>query len=232
MKVTNKNSPAFGRLSFKEINGIKLPVDFKCKNKLQQNVSVRFRPAQGGSESFVYDSFGKLQASDKSSIANNRIFVDIMAAKPQEAGKGSGLLLHLSKIIMMLENGFNKIEFDAALDSYSYHRKFKYQSHITNESKIYEALKKLSQCKENSLATIVKEMKNFLNNPPQDSKTLFKGANGLINSFIDKAIEEKIPKKNLPDCSIDMILSRKKALENKDFYNKLFEKSDIDYRIS
>ena len=75
-------------------------------------------------------------------------------------------------------------------------------------------------------------MKNFLNNPPQDSKTLFKGANGLINSFIDKAIEEKIPKKNLPDCSIDMILSRKKALENKDFYNKLFEKSDIDYRIS
>ncbi len=222
----------FGSLKFRQINGVKMFKNFNCVNKYGEKVSVSLQPVDGGFETVIKDAYGKITASDKGKYENGRIFVDILAVKSRESGKGLGMISHLMKLVSMLENGFSKIEFDAALDSYSFHRRFNYSSHMTSDFKMFDALGRFAKCREKSLSAITDEIKAFLKNPPSNSFELFKKSNSLVNRLIDKSIQEKIDHKKLPDCSIPMILTRKKALDNKDFYNRLFEKFRIDYKIS
>jgi len=226
------NNINFGALKFRQINGIKVFDNFDCVNKSGKKVSVSLKPEGSGFETVLKDSYGKITASDKGKFENGRIYVDILAVRPQEAGKGLGMISHLMKLISMMENGLGKIEFDAALDSYSFHRRFNYSSHMTSDSKMFDVLGRFAKCREKSLSAITNEIKAFLENPPSNSFELFKKSNSLVNSFIDKSLQEKIDHKKLPDCSIPMILTRKKAIDNKDFYNSLFKKFRIDYKIS
>ncbi len=62
------------------------------------------------------------------------------------------------------------------------------------------------------------------------SKELLKKGNNIISKYIDISIEHSL-KDNAFLHGFSMILSRKKVLANKNFYNKLFENFKIDYRL-
>ncbi len=143
---------------------------------------------------------------------------------------GLGELLRLASIIEMKENGIEKIVMESVPSAMPFHIKYKLAPNITEPKDLLKALKKISSST-HSVGTFPKEAKNILDDIAKNGFSLkyFKEVNSLIAKYIrgnaGRWAETKI------NMQMPMCLTKSDVKKYASFYNKLFKKHEIGYRI-
>jgi len=157
---------------------------------------------------------------------------------PQYRGKRLGELLRLSSIIEMIENNVEKIKIYSKNTAIYFHSKYKFKPDFQSFSHRNEALKTVCECKLKDFADIKKEaeillqkIENTETNKTKEQKLLSTEANKILTKYINKIIETNNEKQLQFDVGFNMSLSRSSVFENKDFFNELFKRHGIDYKI-
>lgn len=154
-------------------------------------------------------------------------------------GARIGEAMRLGTIIATIENGMNGICLYSLPQAIFFHRKYGFEPQIgTIYNKVSEALThiaanphpKLKVCSDKSKA-IIEKLKKQKSKKVVSQKTS-KEANKVITEYIDTIIKEKLPiKEHNFSFDIPMKLSLEEIKNRKDFYNALFEKHGIDYKV-
>lgn len=154
----------------------------------------------------------------------------------RKKGYRLGELMRLSSIITMLENNIKQLDIVSKDTAIYFHSKYKFvPSTITFKTR------------DNILETIIKNCKNPLDeitqraarlveklksNPSaEEQRTLTRETNTLAKAYIDRSMSQNNQRENQFNCAMDMRLTLQSIIENKNFFNKLFQKHGIDYEI-
>lgn len=240
MKINFASPISFNALEMYKANNIKFPCDFSCRTKDQNrtlyNVSVNENKNIGYYEvKFTNDNEIYPTAEQEMMIwpEIDYMFVDNMETDESNRGNGLGTCMHLTNIIEMMENNIERIELIAAPSAIPFHTKcgFKPNIKLDNEYSL-KNFKTIAYDNTPELLEFSEEAKQLLKtrlNPSLKNKL----ANKILLNYTKAAIKimsTEEQKYIFPHC-IDMTLTRKEVLRNKDFYNKLFDKYYIDYKI-
>lgn len=163
--------------------------------------------------------------------------------------KGIGTVLHLSHIMEMLENNLDAVKFYSIKDAVFFHSKLGFKPDIDNFFDLETVLYFLESNKSpglqlfsekaarlrNEIRLCLKE--NFIRNENSDidkkltvETKIFDEGNCLIDRYI-KVCEKLSSQESVFKTGFRMVLTREDVLKNRDFYNALFKKFDIDYQI-
>lgn len=242
LNVKNLSTISFGQLNFHK-NGDRLVFDdFTCKDSNNEDCFVK-------SEKDILDNFKetvKIYQSKnlKQHVAENKnhfyneikqIYDDYMETlNPTQYKKGYGSIMHLCNIIELLENNYNEIIFSSFRKAIFFHSKLKFEPQIKKIEDIKKHLQKdiiekdlpidMQSFKETALKITLDE------NSPKEK--LVKSGNSLINDFIQTVIKKGLDRDKYGIFEgFTMHLTKEKILNNKEFYNKLFNTFHIDYLI-
>ena len=243
-----KNQPTFAQLHFRKFNNFNMFNDIKCKTAIkkdfgQNNPKDYFLTIENSytPDEFVLEvedielnSIGKSQISLKNN--NKTLYNDsIDVSKNRLKNAGAGTIMHLGHIITMMENNIDKIELYSLGQAVYFHSKFKFEPIIKNANDLRDCLQLniLPKMNDKRFEGIVQKTKEWLNNETlSDSEKINKG-NKILYDYLQTVNKQKL---NHDDefqfwIGFDMILTKDKVMKNKDFFNNLFEKYDIDYQI-
>ena len=168
-------------------------------------------------------------ATSNSSTKPQMIYVNWIGTSYSYQKKGLGTVLHLLNIIEMLENNKNSIKLDAIPSSITYHAKMKFKTKSNWNTGLQNNLKAIAK-----FDPKYKEKINELIDARIPSNTKAKIGCKYIDTFIEEGLQ-KYPEKQLKWVlrnDIDMELTKEDIIKNKDFYNELFKKYNIDYEIN
>lgn len=151
-----------------------------------------------------------------------------------------GEILRLSSIIMMLENKIKEFQIYSKTTAIFFHTKYKFEPAITQFKERDQALESvIENCNKHGKdydeikeeAELILEEAS-IKKSPERQRNLCKKANALINKYLKKVMERKgeYPSHEFK-TGIFMHLTIDSILENKDFFNELFKKHNIDYQI-
>lgn len=168
-------------------------------------------------------------------INNNKIYGEYMIVK--DKNKGTGTVLHLAKIITMLENNCTEIQIKSINTAVIFHAKNGFRSNLQNKKECHYALITMINAifKSEELAVPASKASDILTKLNWSTDEV----NEVFNEFLD--IICKLPKEisnsihfktsGMQDVLYGMKLTKEDVLKNKDFYNNLFKKYCIDYQI-
>jgi hypothetical protein len=149
-----------------------------------------------------------------------------------------GEILRLSSIMMMLENKIKEFEIFSKNTAVFFHNKYKFEPAIMAFSERNLALKMiLENCKNKvEYEDIYKEADKLLKRcaietEAPSQRNLCKETNDLLKIYMKRIIKKNDYKKHPFSNGMRMILTDKNIQENKDFFNDLFKKHEIDYKI-
>ncbi len=242
----NKN---FGALKFKtDEKGVKTPENLTIQTNIGEvkvvsepqlsheehifyldNYKLNFnqgKPVKGlGRESLSINLGGKF-------INGNRIDVNDDYQKKHKFGE----ILRLVSVIEMMENNLDSICIQSMPEAVIFHGKYKFVPDH-DEFSVEEMLESISKneatelidCK-NEAQDILKRIKHY--GLWKDNGVNLKQTNELTQKYIDIIIKNRIPSgpKDFGE-GFGMELTRERVIENKDFFNSLFEKHGMDYEI-
>lgn len=240
MKVNFAPSTSFGNIKMYESDLFNLSRDFSCrakdKDRTFYNVSVEKSEYSDG----YIIKFNNDECIDPLAEEDMRIYpefnylvVDNMETETEARGNGLGTCMHLTNIIHLMENNVSRIELLAAPSAIPFHIKCGFKPQITLDNEY--SLK--------NIRTIANDTTPELAEYAQDAKELLKTrlspalknklANKILLGYTKKAIKimDTEDQKALFPHSIDMYLTKKDVIRNKNFYNKLFNKYNVDYQI-
>ena len=157
----------------------------------------------------------------------------------QQKGVHLGEILRLSSIMMILENKIKNFEIFSKSTAIYFHTKYKFEPAITNFDERDSALSSvLKNCKDKEEYKEYEEAaKELLEkaNTHKDAETqrnLCKQTNDLLKKYLKKVSAAKDEYKKHPfSHGIKMVLNIENILNNKTFFNNLFENHKIDYKI-
>ena len=159
--------------------------------------------------------------------------------EPEYINKGNnfGEILRLSTIITILENKLKEFQIYSKNSAIYFHSKYKFVPQLTTINQRISMLKSiLFNCKDcypeirEEADILLKKAKKFQAGYPQENLT--EQVNLLLKNYIEKVLQSPNEyTKHGFNTGINMTLTQDRILENKDFFNKLFEKHNIDYRI-
>lgn len=158
----------------------------------------------------------------------------------RQKGHKFGEILRLSSIIMMLENCIKNFEIYSRNTAIFFHALYKFEPNITQFKERNEALESvISNCRNNGprYDQIREEAEELLEEAHEDKslekqRELCVDTNALLSRYINKVLETKGEYLSHPfKTGIFMKLTDKSIKENKEFFNDLLEKHQIDYRI-
>ena len=159
----------------------------------------------------------------------NYIYLNYMETSSPYQKKGLSTTLHLLNIIEMMENDLDAIKLDSLPSTIMYHAKMKYQPQSDMNIELKNNLNSISKFDPKYKEQIDNLLKSNMKNE-EKAKIGCK----IMDTFIQKTIN-KYPKevtKWIFNSNIEMVLTKEQVLKNKDFYNKLFKKHNIDYEIN
>lgn len=149
-----------------------------------------------------------------------------------------GELLRLASIMEMKENKSPLIDIYSKDTAVYFHSKYKFLPKITSFEERDKALETIVGDKAETFVDLAERAKEIQKTVEvnrknaQKQRELCKETNVLVTEYIQRALQEKNPEKNHPFLrGMEMELTEKSVQENKDFFNSLFEKHGIDYRI-
>lgn len=151
-----------------------------------------------------------------------------------------GEILRLSSIIMMVENCIKNFEIYSKDSAIYFHSKYKFKPNITQFKERNEALESMiANCHKNGAKydIFLKEAEMLLDEAMRDTRAetqrrLCVQTNDLLSRYIKKVLETKGEYTSHPFKSgFSMKLTDESINENKDFFNGLLEKHNIDYKI-
>ena len=151
----------------------------------------------------------------------------------KEQRKGLGEILRLSSLIEFRKNNLNKINIFAAAKAIPFHIKYKFRPNFENKQEI---LNNLQEIQENTLAIEyfrrrAKKLARSIQLKPNESidKKELKEINQFFYAFIKQHLfkwQDSRLKFGIP-----MELTKETVNGAADFFNRLFEKHGIDYRL-
>ena len=149
-----------------------------------------------------------------------------------------GELLRLTSIIEFLENKKKNFNIYSKETAIMFHTKYKFEPNITQftqRNKMLETIIENNNCKDEKLIERAKNIYKDIIKGTIDSekqRLLCKQTNEITKDYIEY-LQKNVD--NPKDCNfhygINMILTREKVLENKDFFNQLFKNHGINYTI-
>jgi hypothetical protein len=131
----------------------------------------------------------------------------------------------------MLKNGLNEINIISLKDAALFHSKYKFEPHITDRHSAIIILKNIACSNIPKFTDRVKVIFEQLKKTNNTDK-LLKSANEIVSEFIEYVQKTEPQQKNhFLHWGLSMRLTRENVVQNKDFFNTLFAKHDIDYKI-
>lgn len=158
----------------------------------------------------------------------------------RQKGFNFGEVLRLSSIMMILENKIKNFEIFSKHTAIYFHSKYKFEPAIVQFKERNSALESIiKNCKDNkdyqefySEAKDLLEKANQQNSDAEAQRRLCKDTNKLLKRYISKVFQKKDEYKKHPFTSgITMKLTLDNINTHKSFFNDLFEKHSIDYKI-
>lgn len=242
LNIKKLSNISFGQLNFHK-NGDRLVFDdFTCKNRNNEDCFVK-------SEKDTLDNFKEtvkiyLSKDSKEHIAGNKshfysgikqIYDDyIETINPAHYKKGYGSIMHLCNIMELLENKYNEIILYSFRKALYFHAKMNFEPKIKTLEEISNHLKKdiLEKDLPDNMQLFKEKASTILQNENTPQEKLIKSGNSLINDFIQTVIKKRLDRDKFGIFEgMTMHLTKEKILNNKDFYNKLFNTFHIDYLI-
>lgn len=166
----------------------------------------------------------------------------LISVEPEYRKKGYkfGEILRLSSIIMMLENCIKNFEIYSKNTAIFFHSLYKFKpaiSQFKERDAVLESM--IDNCQNNGSKydDIKKEAEILLQETrtdkrPEKQRELCSQTNTLLSRYISRVLEKKDEYLSHPfKTGIFMKLTDKAIEENKDFFNGLLEKHNIDYKI-
>ena len=171
----------------------------------------------------------KISAADKEIIGAN-IFIHDEYRKKYRLGE----VLRLASIMHMVENKIGSIKITSKDSALYFHARYGFKPDFKEFYARDRLLEGIS--KDKSFPELAKEALKLIartNDPdPANQRAVCKEANELLKRYIELALKSPAPEKHHPPrYSVDMSLKRDDVLANREFYNQLFERNSIDYRI-
>lgn len=153
-----------------------------------------------------------------------------MEIQSEKRGLGLGELLRLASIVEMKENDIEKIAMKSMPSAMPFHIKYKLMPNINDTTDLENVLKKIS-LSDNSVGDFQQDAKKILNDISRNGieQKHFKEVNSLAAKYI-RANADRWKDTEL-DTSLPMCLTKSDVKKYASFYNELFKKHEIDYRI-
>ncbi len=238
MKITPVNcNISFQRIQMKDNKGIKIFDNLKCssdsRNFDEQNVSINPFARYNYNNYRIEFKNKKRGLTAQENIGlypwTDYLFINNMDSFYERCGLGT--CMHLINIIEMLENNINTIHLNALPTAASFHAKFGFYPDGKWNEGLSENIKELWLYAGDEFDDLASKAKILLNS--NNSDTLSDEGNKLLYKYLRRAnkILSKEEQMNLLRNSIHMKLTKETVLKNKDYYNSLFKKYNIDYRI-
>lgn len=149
-----------------------------------------------------------------------------------------GEILRLISIIELIENKARHLKIFSKNSAVYFHAKYKFMPDITQFKERDSVLKDIVANKTPFTKTEAIQASKILDdasitNSSETQRELCKQANDVINRYIKKVFSmgDKEYKKHPFSFGMNMMLTKKEILGNKDFFNELFAKHNIDYKI-
>lgn len=157
--------------------------------------------------------------------------------------KGLGEIMRLASIIDVIENNLGKIKIFSLNEAIPFHLKYKFRPEILTYDSMMDILNKIASIKEPSMKEFSKKADDifadiFINGAINNEHNYYTELPDFIVSYVNKMKEEHLPWNGTASSAgmnfkedLSMSLTIKDIKENKSFFNNLFEKHEIDYRI-
>ena len=183
---------------------------------------------------------GKLLGYEQYSHFNNNdnmvgLYINI---KPEYRQKHYflGEIIRLTRIIQMLENKVKAFSISSKDSAIYFHSKYKFEPSVTSFKDRDRLLKDVREDRNpafKDLAQKANEMTIKIQNTLSAEKQRFlcKKANELFSKYIKRAMSQNSIKQHKFNWTMDMTLTYRNVKENKEYFNALFEKHGIDYKI-
>lgn len=143
-----------------------------------------------------------------------------------------GEVVRLSSIITMLENNIKQFDILSKNTAVYFHSKYKFVPNVVGIDDRINLLKSIVQNGGKFFEDLVKKATELLQPPPStEQKELVQQTNSLAKEYITRVLERGEQKNHPFICSVDMKLTAENVIENKDFFNALFQKHGINYTI-
>lgn len=157
--------------------------------------------------------------------------------------KGLGEIMRLASIIDVIENNLRKIKIFSLNEAIPFHLKYKFRPEILTYDSMMDILNRIASIEEPSIKEFSQKAGEifadiFINGAINNEHNYYTELPNFIISYVNKTKQENLPwnrtalsagmnfKEDLP-----MTLTNKDIKENKSFFNNLFEKHGINYKI-
>lgn len=149
-----------------------------------------------------------------------------------------GELMRLLSVMEMNENKANHIKIYSKDTAVYFHAKYKFVPSIISFEARDKSILAVANDSSPAFADLAEEAKKLyqeIESTKDDfeaQRNLCTTVNNLVQRYIERALKEPNPEKNHPfNWGMDMTLTKGKVQENKDFFNALYKKHGIDYKI-
>ena len=224
----------------------KIVENFKFKNELLGDMfieSERTGQFTDYFETVIKNSCGKTFGRELFSIApenGDMIGYDIKI-NPDYRQKNHrfGEILRLFSVMEMIENGSKDLKIVSKDTAVYFHSKYKFVPNFIEFRRRDELLRGIIEDKSPEFKHIAEDAGELLSKafskaddkPFQRQLTI--QANDIVRRYIELALQKPEPQKNHPlKACFEMILTRENVIRNKEFFNTLFTKHGIDFKIS
>lgn len=241
MKIDFASPISFNSLEMYKKNNIKFPFDFRCRGKDKErtfyNISIKENKHIDGYEVKLTDDNHINPIAEQEMMIwpdIDYMFIDNMETDKISRGNGLGTCMHLTNIIEMMENNLQRIELLASSSAIPFHTKCGFKPRLNCSDNYGLAnLRAIAYDDDPELAEYSQQAKELLKtrlNPKLKNKI----ASKIMLDYTKAAIKITTTgeQKYLFPHNVTMTLTRRDVLQNKNFYNKLFEKYQIDYQIN
>lgn len=225
------------------------PFDVKNQVLEKLNVSIESRLNIAGKYRIMVKNMQKKELGDEvftlqnkgQTICGNRITVeDEYRATLKRPKYNIGELLRLISVMTMKKNNIDSIKIYSAKSAVYFHSKYKFEPNIKDHYELKEALETLIDDNAPAFKDLSQKAKELYAKFPRScwiinpnkNINLPKEVNQLVKEYITRALEEgQNGKGHEFKKGIDMILSKEKIQQESHFFNKLYEKHGIDYKL-
>lgn len=154
----------------------------------------------------------------------------------QRKGYNLGEILRLSSIIEIIENKIKNFDILSKDTAVYFHSKYKFKPDVTSVSDCDRLLKTVIEDKTPGFEKIAEKAKVLMQKiesvkSKEEQQHFCEVTNGILEEYITKAIETKTQKQHPFTSTMNMTLTDDTVYKNKEFFNDLFKKHGIDYKI-
>lgn len=245
MKINNdfrNQQLSFRALPFRTEGGVKLFEEFKvpksrfCPRDYFVRICNDDYVPHGVSIRVDNANYRTIGASDLTIMPRKVLFNDNMDVfRESNRSQGAGTAMHLAGIMTMLENGLEKLDLFSLGKAVHFHSRFKFEPKITDirvlEGHVEENI--ASHKGIGMVDELVEKAEEWLNATKTPARKRRLEGNKLLNEYLQTVLRNKyyeFDEFKIP-LGFNMELTKKKVLENASFFNKLFERFGIDYKI-